>query len=135
MDPAFLIPLVAIFVSIAVICGTVASLTLAQVSPERRRLRGLDASQGPILTRDASPLMDLPNPKLKRLASLVPKSPKEMRRVQRRLATAGYRHYGATIAYSLAEVLLPLAAFGLVIWWFGFTRGWIGALFAAVLGY
>jgi tight adherence protein C len=135
MDPAFLIPLAAIFVSVATICGTVASLALSQASAGRRRLRGLDAPQGPIFTRDASPLMDLPNPALKRLAAMVPKSPKEMRRVQRRLATAGYRHFGMTIAYSLAEVVLPLAAGGLVIWFFGISRGWIGALLAAVVGY
>ena len=58
-----------------------------------------------------------------------------MRRVQRRLATAGYRHFGATVAYSLAEILLPLAAAGATIWWLGVSRGWMAALFAAVVGY
>jgi len=135
MSAAFLIPLVAIFVSVAIICGALASLALSQAAPGRRRLRGLDAPQGSTLALEASPLMDAPDPRLRRISALVPKSPKEMRRVQRRLATAGYRHFGVTIAYSLAEIVLPLAAAGLVLWWFGFTRGWIGALFAAVIGY
>jgi tight adherence protein C len=77
----------------------------------------------------------VPNPSLQRLASVVPKSPKEMRRVQRRLATAGYRHFGAAIAFSLAEILFPLAAGFLVLWILGITRGWVPALLAAVIGY
>jgi tight adherence protein C len=135
MSPAFLVPLVAIFISVAIACGTLASLALSSYAPVRRRLRGLDAPQGSTLTLDASPLIDVQNPALKRLASMVPKSPKEMRRVQRRLATAGYRHFGVAIAYSAAEIVLPLAAGGLVLGWLGFTRGWIGALLAAAIGY
>jgi tight adherence protein C len=135
MSATFLIPLVAIFASVAIICGTMASLVLSQSAPGRRRLRSLGASQGPVVAGDASPLVDAPNVSLQRLATFVPKSPKEMRRVQRRLATAGYNHYGATIAYSVAELLLPLAAAALVIWWFGVTRGWLPALLAAVIGY
>ena len=81
------------------------------------------------------PLMDAPNPTLERLASWVPKSPKEMRRVQRRLATAGYLNFGATVAYSFAEIILPLGAAGITLWWLGVSRGWLPALFAAVVGY
>jgi tight adherence protein C len=135
MSAVFLVPIVAIFVSVAIICGTVASLLLSQSAPGRRRLRDLGSPNGPVLTLDNAPLMDVPNPSLQRLAAIVPKSPKEMRRVQRRLATAGYRHFGATLAYSFAEIVLPLAAGGLVIWYVGPTRGWIPALLAAVLGY
>jgi tight adherence protein C len=136
MTAAFLIPIVAIFASVAIICGTLVSLALSQATPERRRLRAFESRQSAAsLTLEATPLMEVPNETLQRIATIVPKSPKEMRRVQRRLATAGYRHFGATIAYSLAEVLLPLAAAALTIWWLGFARGWIAALFAAVVGY
>src|SRR5437667_7236074 len=122
MESTFLIPLVAIFGSVAVICGTLASLVLSQTAPALRRLRGLDFAKNSTLALETSSLIDVPNPSLQRLAALVPKSPKEMRRVQRRLATAGYRHFGATIAYSIAEIALPLAGGGLVLWWLGFTR-------------
>lgn len=135
MTASFLIPIIAIFASVAIICGTLASLALSQTAPGRRRLRGLDTSKRSTLTLETSPLMDVPNPSLQRLAAIVPKSPKEMRRVQRRLATAGYRHFGVTITYSLAEIVLPLAAGGAVLWYLGFTRGWIPALFAAAIGY
>jgi tight adherence protein C len=135
MDASLLIPLVAIFGSVAIICGTLASLVLSQTAPGLRRLRSLGMPKGSTLALESSPLVDSPNPSLQRLAALVPKSPKEMGRIQRRLATAGYRHLGATIAYSVAEIALPLAAGGAVLWWFGFTRGWIPGLFAAVIGY
>src|SRR6266571_5215130 len=125
MDASLLIPLVAIFGSVAIICGTLASLVLSQNAPALRRLRGLDVRKASTLALETSPLIDTPNPSLKRLAALVPKSPKEMGRIQRRLATAGYRHFGTTVAYSLAEIALPLAAAGLVVWWRGFTRGWV----------
>src|SRR5437764_12063835 len=110
MEASFLIPLVAIFGSVAIICGTLASLVLSQSAPALRRLRGLDVGKTSTLALEASPLVDAPNPSLKRIAAVVPKSPKEMRRVQRRLATAGYRPFGFTIAYSLSEIILPLLA-------------------------
>jgi len=136
MNTALLIPLVAIFASVAIICGMLVSIALARTAPERRRLRAFESRQGASsLTLETTPLMDVPDERLKRIASIVPKSPKDMRRVQRRLATAGYRHFGATVAYSLAEILLPLAAAGAVIWWLGVSRGWMAALFAAVVGY
>ena len=135
MSAAFIIPLVAIFASVAIICGTLVSLALSQIAPERRRLRAFETQQGSALSLDTAPLMDVPNRTLERVASMVPKSPKDMRRVQRRLATAGYHHFGATVAYSLAEILLPVVAGLLTIWWLGVARGWIAALFAAVVGY
>jgi tight adherence protein C len=136
MNASVIVPLVLVFASVATICGTIASLMLSETLPGRRRLRTLGATKdSSTLTAEGGALVETPNPSLQRLATFVPKSPKEMRRVQRKLATAGYRHYGMTVAYSLAEILLPLAAAGAVIWWLGFTRGWVPALLAAAIGY
>jgi len=130
-----LIPLVAIFVSVALACASVGALLVSRLSPERRRLHGLDGSQGSALALQSPALIDVPHDVLKRLAAVVPKSPKEMRRVQKRLAAAGYRSFGAVVAYSLSELVLPLVMAGLALWLLGLHRGWLVALFAAVLGY
>jgi len=135
MSPDLLIPLVAVFASVALITGAIASLILSRNTAGRRRLRELDSPQGTTLALENPQLVDVPNPTLQRLASMVPKSPKEMRRVQRRLATAGYLGFGAAVAYSMAEIVLPLAAGGATVYFLGWSRGWIPAIFAAFMGF
>jgi tight adherence protein C len=135
MNASLLVPLVAVFVSVAVFCATLASLVLSRNAPGVRRLRSIGGAPGSMLTVDGPQLTDVPNAAVAKLATIVPKSPKEMRRIQRRMTTAGYRSLGAAVAYSLAEIILPLAAAGITIWYLGVSRGWIFALLAAVVGY
>jgi tight adherence protein C len=79
--------------------------------------------------------MESPDANLSRLRRLLPKSPKDMSRLQRRLAKAGYPHFQATVYYSLAELILPVAFGFAVIAAIGVRTGWIFALLAAALGY
>ena len=46
-------------------------------------------------------LTEAPSPRLKRFQQVVPKSPKEMTRLRRRLATAGYHSLTAAVFYAL----------------------------------
>ena len=57
-------------------------------------------------------LSDEPDAVAKKVATFVPKSPKEMGRLQRRLTRAGYPGARAAAIYALAEMVLPVI-FGL----------------------
>src|SRR5262249_11725334 len=79
-------------------------------------------------------LTEGPDPALARLTRLIPKSPKDMSRLQRRLARAGYPRFESAVYYSLAELLLPLVFGCAVLLVVGVSTGWIYALFAAAAG-
>ena len=110
MTPDLLLPLALLFVSVAVLVGLGASVLLSRTAPEQRRLRQM-AYAGPgveSLELDRPGLIERPDPRLEKMAKVLPKSPKELGRLRRRLALAGISSYGAAVAYSVAEILLPL---------------------------
>jgi len=80
-------------------------------------------------------LTDRPDAVVKRVSTFVPKSPKEMGRLGRRLSRAGYRHPRAAVYFAAAELLLPIALALATIYYFGVYRGTIFALLAAGVGY
>jgi tight adherence protein C len=135
MSLDLLVTLVAAFLAVALVAGYGTSSLLAAFSPERRRLRQLATAGGPgAAVDDMSVLVDAVDP---RFASLpgVPKSPKEMGRLRRRLAMAGYTSPTAVVLYALANLVTPVL-FGLVaVTVVGGRNGWIVALFAAAVGY
>jgi tight adherence protein C len=115
MTPELLLPLALLFVSVAVLVGLGAATMLARTAPEQRRLRQM-AYAGPggeSLELGRPGLIERPDPRLEKMARVLPKSPKELGRLRRRLALAGISSYGAAVVYSIAEIVLPLL--------FGFT--------------
>ena len=72
---------------------------------------------------------------LERAARWMPKSPKEMGRLRRRMAMAGYRSYEAAVAYSILELVLPVIGFVAVIYFVGVSGGLAFAMLAAAVGY
>ena len=90
MDISLALTLIAVFTSVALMAGSLTSATLERSSPQARRIRDLlrpraaraDASD---LTRGS----DQPGKVLSKLQTFVPKSPKAMSKLQRRLAMAG----------------------------------------------
>ena len=137
MSPLLTIVLVGVFITVALVVGVVASLVLARSSPERRRLRDLAAAGvGPVGgSVDVRLTEQVKNPIVERLAAAVPKSPKDMGRLRRRLGKAGYRSMTAAVVYSTAEVVLPIVFALLVVSTMGVTRGVLFAILAAVVGY
>jgi tight adherence protein C len=53
-------------------------------------------------------LIERPDPLLEKVAKALPKSPKELGRLRRRLALAGISSYGAAVIYAIAELVLPI---------------------------
>jgi tight adherence protein C len=130
-----LVTLVAGFLAVALVAGYGTSTILAALSPERRRLRQLAmaGAHGSSLD-DAFTLVDRVDT---RFASLpgVPKSPKDMGRLRRRLAMAGYTSPTAVVVYALANLVSPLL-FGLIaVAVVGLRSGWLLVLFATAIGY
>ena len=127
--------LVALFMSVALVVGSLTYVSLERSSPIRRRMRDVlrpaDArtSEGDLMRVSA------PGATLKKVQRFIPKSPKEMSKLQRRLAIAGYHKPGQAVAYSLAEIAGALVGFLIPILIFGWSRGLIYAVLAGIVGY
>lgn len=126
-----IVTLAAVFISIALVSGSVASLVLSRTAPEVKRLRHVTrtgATDAWLGTEGASAEA------VGRSRSLR-KPGKEGPRLQRRLAAVGWDHPHATWLYSIGQPILSML-FGLVpVLILGVRTGWILALFAAIVGY
>jgi tight adherence protein C len=124
-----------IFVAVALLVGATLSWWLARSSPEQRRLARVEAG-GVGIVADNRPLADGGlDPVLARWSRLLPKSPKDMSRLQRRLARAGFVQPGAAFYFAAAELVLPVLFGGAVLLIDRGAAGWLVALFAAVVGF
>lgn len=125
----------ALFASIALMTGFATSAALARSSPERRRLREmtLAAAAGPSLGRMG--LTEQLDPRLERIASKIPKSPKEMSRLRRRLASAGIQGFGAAVFYSIAELALPLMFAAVPLSVMVGPAAWVLAIITGLIGF
>src|SRR4029453_4710401 len=123
-----------VFVAVALMVGATLSWWLTRTSPERKRLARVEAGSAGLIV-DSKPLADGPDPALARLSRLLPRSPKDMSRLQRRLARAGFVQRGAAFYFAAAELLLPVLLAGTVVLLVRGRIGWLIAVFAAVLGY
>jgi tight adherence protein C len=136
MNPYVFLLVAGVFIAVAVLTGYAAALVLAGRAPARRRLQNLAAaSEGgtdPVTTQLT---LDDPDPALQRVARFIPKSPKEMSRVQKRLARGGFYGPSAAIVFSLAELVLPLLVALPFLLWLGFTRGILPAAMLGFVGY
>jgi tight adherence protein C len=135
-SPGIVAALAVVFISVALLSGTVGALVLQRQGPGRRRLQALAAEAPTAASADERRLSAESEPgRLRPLATLVPKSPKDMSRLRRRMARAGYYQPEAPWIFSLAELacavvagLLPLAILGL-------GRGLIFGVLGALTGY
>ena len=128
--------LVAVFVSVALFVGSLTYVGLERSSPVRRRIRGLQGTGSPSADHEHSALGDAPTtaPIVKKVTTFIPKSPKQMSKVQRRLAMAGFYRPKHIAFYIVSEVLTPVVMFGAVFLTLG-RRGIIFAILAAIVGY
>jgi tight adherence protein C len=133
----FTLGIAVLFVGVAVLSGLAASLVLTRASTERRRIREMAAAAagaGLIGLRNLT-LTDRPDQVAKRVSALVPKSPKEMNRLQRRMVRAGIRNPSAAVYFAAAEIICPIVLALVTIGFMGVYRGGMIALLAAGVGY
>ena len=103
MPMTLAVSLAAVFVCVAMASGLAVSRVLSFSTTGRKRLRDMTTAAPSDLLREDT-LVETPNPALRRLSLALPKSPKEMGRLRRRLAAAGYYDLTAAIYFSCREV-------------------------------
>jgi tight adherence protein C len=108
MQPDLIIAVAAVFVGVAVGTATLARSILLQRAPARRRLDALAAGGAGDLVLQAPMLTDAPGHIAAKIAAAVPKSPKNMSILRRRLTSAGYRSIDAAILFSAAKIVSAL---------------------------
>jgi tight adherence protein C len=130
MTPQVLLAIGVLLLSVAFAAGYVTLEVLARRAPARQRLRG--AGEVGSVLETSLPLADSTlDPRLARATRFLPRSPKEMSRLQRRLARAGYRSPMVPVLYAIAEIALPLCLLLIGLYLLGTTGR--GLLFGAVL--
>jgi len=137
MAPEVLVALVGSFTAVALVSGLLVQMALSSASPQRRRLRDLTQPKVPGPALEGTELLEQRDPALSRLSRLVPRSPKDMSQLQRRLAMAGHRGARPMVVYTVAQILTPLVLVVAALAVLGLNNrtGWILAAFAAVVGY
>ncbi len=133
--PDTAITIAIVFVTTALFAGSLAALVLNRQTDARRRL---DRIIAPPKDRPAASaalehltLTDTVGPTLSRVSKVLPTSPKEMSRIRRRLARAGFTSPAAPVIYAALEVALPVAAGFSAVAVFGSPRGiMVGSLLA-----
>ena len=129
------LPLAAVFISVALAVGSLASMALARTSPTRRRLQptvGTAPSKPGPLRSDLTLLRPVPD--RAQLAKTPHGSSTKVSRLQRRMELAGWTDPEAAGYYALAETVVPIVCGLLPLALMG-AEGWLLAIITAVLGY
>lgn len=127
--------LVALFMSVALVTGSLTYVSLQRSSPVRRRIRNLMRPAASGLPQGDLMRVSAPGPALQKARKFIPKSPKEMTKLQRRLAIAGYHKTSHAVAYSFAELACALVGFLVPILIVGWSSGIIYAVLGGIVGY
>jgi tight adherence protein C len=135
MPTPILIPLIGIFISVALGTFMLATYFLRRSRVVDRRLRDITEA-APERTTPAD--LDLARPvygSLGKIARALPTSPQEITRLRRRMTTAGFDQPEAAVLYALAETGLPVLLGAITLLFFRSGMGVLFAVFAAALGY
>lgn len=135
MTPLQLVTIAAVFALVALVSGVVVNSMLAGRSVARRRLERVASPGGTAAALAPVVLVDEPDPTASSAARLIPKSPGQMGRLQKRLARAGYRHAMAPVVFAASELLLPAALGVSALLLLEPPRAWMVAAFLAIVGY
>jgi tight adherence protein C len=127
-----------VFVMTAICAGSVAALVLNRQTGARRRLDKImapPADRPAVAPVETLTLTDTVGPTLSKVSRVLPTSPKEMSRIRRRVARAGYTSPAAAVIYAALEVVLPVVAglgtFALL----GSPRGFLVGSLLAIAAY
>jgi len=129
-----LLTFAALFGAVALASGSVAALALSRTAPGRRRLRTLTA-ETPSLMKTSATLATSTTAMVQRLASVLPKSPKEMSRVQKRMMHAGYHGLGPAVVLTACECALPVILGGAAFLFVHGAMKLVLTALAAMVGY
>lgn len=135
MQPDLIVALFVVFVGVAVASVAIARAVLLERAPVRRRLEAVAAAPGAAGLALKTPILsETLSPTAKKLATFIPRSPKELSLLRRRLTTAGYRSMNAAITFSATKLLLA-GTLALGIFVLVGRPGALLALAGAVIGF
>lgn len=132
MTPELTIPLVAVFISVALGVGSLASMALARTAPGRRRLQpAADAARPTGLWGQVTAVF-----RGRRAARQLAKAAGSSKasRLQRRMESAGWTNPDAANYYALAEIAVPAICAFTPLALFG-AQAWLAALVSGGIGY
>src|SRR5262245_18002767 len=135
MNPVLLASLITIFLAVALLVGFATSMLLSRSAPGRRRLRGFEPGAGVVTgVVEGTGLTETADPQLAFLSRTLPSSPKDVGRLRRQLAAAGYYDLSAAVYFNVARIVLPFVFAGLLLSLLGTANsGWVVALMAGVV--
>jgi tight adherence protein C len=134
MPPELLLAFGVLAVSVAFAAGYVTLEVLAHKAPGRQRLR--DVGGAASVLEPNMPLSDSAlDPRLARATRYLPRSPKEMTKLRKRLARAGYHDAMAPVIYSIFELGLPALILLICLYLLGPSQGLLFGLLLGAFGY
>ncbi len=113
MTTPMILAVAGVFGTVAIVVAAVAGYVLTEMSPERRRLKGV--AQGPasgVLLENPS-LTPEPSQLAQRVTSFIPRSPKEVTRMRKRFMRAGYHTLTPLAVYTMGQLVMPVILGGL----------------------
>ncbi len=111
MTPELIFAVSAVFASVAFGTFAVIQLTLSRRAPSRRRLEQAKVTPSVLTTQTSLTAED--HAAVKRLQTFLPKSPKDMSRLRRRMGRAGYYTTTPMLVFQVSRLVLPIV-FGLL---------------------
>jgi tight adherence protein C len=133
MTPPLLLAVTVLALSVAFAAGFVTLEVLARRAPARQRLRD---GGGVSVLETSLPLSDSAlDPRLAQATRFLPRSPKELGRLRKRMARAGYHGAAAPVIYSAAEIGLPLFIAAIFVVMLGPVSGLPYGLLFGLVGY
>src|SRR5690242_10724984 len=99
MMSELLVGVIAVFGTVALASGIAITYVMDRRSMTRRRVAAMYAGQSSGVLLDAPRLDPGDDPTLKKLRTYIPKSPKEMTGLQRKMAMAGYHATRPVVIY------------------------------------
>jgi len=138
MEPTLILAIVGVFACVAVLTAMLTSTLLERQSSGNRRLKEVLRSVSS--SRTASPATTLlgttgPAPIVKTLSRFLPKSPKDMGALQRRMATAGLHGSTPVATYLISEVVLAVVGLVIPLYVVGLRQGLLYGIMGAIVGY
>jgi tight adherence protein C len=135
MSLDLVVALLAVFAAVAFVSGSLATVALSYNTPVRQRLRKFAADQNRSLVKTPAALTNSLAPGLQRFATFIPKSPKELSRLQNRLAKAGFHGLGPAIVCQASELLTPIVLGGAALMFMHGAARIVFAVLGAMVGY
>lgn len=135
MTPELLLTVSVVFVAVAFGVGAIAYFVLAQWAPERRRLEraGQPSASGVLIEKQR--LSEEPSDFVKRMSSLVPRSPKDMTRLRKRMVRAGYYTLAPVALFTTAQLVAPVVLGLLPLLFLPVATAWPLMIVCAIAGY